>query len=230
MAGYIWLSSFFLHFYGPQLCLSPHIKSAKKEQGYYSHLDWTRLVNKGFIIFAKIFALGKVHLVWQGWGWRYWNSKLEILAAPSLAVHFFRSLPPPFGFKVYKFSEPPFRVSKNFRCPPSMFSSLPPCHIKWTFSLIKRVTCFLRELGKRANCICSTTNSWELMFLLLWFKYLLLLFAFPSPKLSKNYQVSFNSNFFMPRINAGYSEWARSAQEVWTQDLLHLAHTVLRVM
>ena len=30
------------------------------------------------------------------------------------------------------FSEPPLRVYKNFRSPPSISSS-PPCHIKWTF-------------------------------------------------------------------------------------------------
>ena len=44
------------------------------------------------------------------------------------------------GFEVYKFSpsatifsEPPLRVSKNFWSPPSISSSPPACHIKWTF-------------------------------------------------------------------------------------------------
>ena len=52
--------------------------------------------------------------------------KLEILATPWLAIQFFRSPSPPVGFEVYKFSEPPFRVSKNFRSPPSISPS-PPC-------------------------------------------------------------------------------------------------------
>ena len=37
----------------------------------------------------------------------YWNSKLEILAAPLASGSIFRSPPPPVGFEVYKFSEPP---------------------------------------------------------------------------------------------------------------------------
>ena len=36
------------------------------------------------------------------------------------------------------FSEPPLRVSKNFRSSPSISSS-PPCHIKWTFALRLRI-------------------------------------------------------------------------------------------
>ena len=32
---------------------------------------------------SNFLALGKVHLIWQWGGWRYWNSKLEILAAPT---------------------------------------------------------------------------------------------------------------------------------------------------
>ena len=59
--------------------------------------------------------------------------KREILEAPSLAVQFF-SPPPPVGFEVYRFSapppsptifsEPPFRVSKNFWSPPQYLHSL----------------------------------------------------------------------------------------------------------
>ena len=52
----------------------------------------------------------------RGEGWRYWNSKLEILAAP---LANFRSPPP------LIFLELPFPVSKNFRSPPSI-SSFPP--------------------------------------------------------------------------------------------------------
>ena len=80
--------------------------------------------------------LRKVHLIWQGGGgWRYWNSKLEILAAsppPPASSSIFQEPPhPPVGFEEYKFleapplifSEPPSRVSKNFRRPPSISSS-----------------------------------------------------------------------------------------------------------
>ena len=57
-------------------------------------------------------------------GWRYWNSKLEILEAPLASGSIFRRLPPPpVGFEVYKYSETPFRVSKNFPRPPSISSS-----------------------------------------------------------------------------------------------------------
>ena len=75
-------------------------------------------------------------------GWRYWNLKLEILAAPSLAVQFFRSPPSPVGFEVNQFWEPPlifsespFGFLKIFQAPLNIFIPPPPtpCHIKWTF-------------------------------------------------------------------------------------------------
>ena len=76
-----------------------------------------------------------------GGGWRYLNSRLEILVArPSLAAQFFRSPPSPIGFEVYKFLEPPppnffqsppFGCLNIFRAPPQYLH--PPCHIKWTF-------------------------------------------------------------------------------------------------
>ena len=63
--------------------------------------------------------LRKVHLIWQGGGgWRYWNSKLEILAAappPPLAVQFFRS--PPTLLLVLK--------NTNFWRPPPNFFGAP---------------------------------------------------------------------------------------------------------
>ena len=84
---------------------------------------------------------GKVHFIWQGGGWRYWNLKPEILAAPpSLTVQFFRS-PPPFpscwfwSIQIFGepppsptiFSEPPIQVSKNFGAPPQNLQP-PHCH------------------------------------------------------------------------------------------------------
>ena len=67
-----------------------------------------------------------------------WNFSIP----PPLQQQFnFLGALPPVGFEVYKFleappplifSEPPIRVSKNFRSPPlNIF--MPPCYIKWTF-------------------------------------------------------------------------------------------------
>ena len=84
---------------------------------------------------------GGIHLIWQvgggEGGWRYWNSKLEILAVPSLVAHFFRSPPSScwfwsiqiFGAPLLTqqfFSEPPFRVSKKFWSPTQYLHSPPP--------------------------------------------------------------------------------------------------------
>ena len=72
----------------------------------------------------------------MGGGWRYRNLKLEILAAPLASGSIFLGAPPPVGFEVNKhvspppspsltiFSEPPFRVSKNFRSPPQCLCPL----------------------------------------------------------------------------------------------------------
>ena len=63
--------------------------------------------------------------------------RLKFQQPPSLAVQFFRTLPPsPIGFEVDKFSEPlpnffqspPFGCVKIFGAPPlNIF--IPPCHI-----------------------------------------------------------------------------------------------------
>ena len=63
----------------------------------------------------------------RGEGWRYWDSKLEILAAPLASGSIFLGAPlSPVGFEVYKFSEPPFRVSKRFRSPHPLNIFVPP--------------------------------------------------------------------------------------------------------
>ena len=62
---------------------------------------------------------------------------------PWLAIEFFRSPPPPVGFEVENFSEPPSQPNNFSRAPlsgviqfsdplppPSISSSLPPCHSK----------------------------------------------------------------------------------------------------
>ena len=80
--------------------------------------------------------LRKVHLIWQGGGGmkilklEAWNFS-SLPPPPPLAVQFFRSPPPScwfwriqiFGGPPLIFSEPPSRVSKNFRRPPSISSS-----------------------------------------------------------------------------------------------------------
>ena len=66
-----------------------------------------------------------------------WNFSIP---PPLLAVQFFRSPPSCWFWSIQIFggppplifSEPPIRVSKNFRSPPlNIF--MPPCYIKWTF-------------------------------------------------------------------------------------------------
>ena len=53
------------------------------------------------------------------------------------------------------FSEPPLRVSKNFRSPPSISSS-PPCHIKWTFPY-----CYF--YNSEVACTCLVRKVWYFM-------------------------------------------------------------------
>ena len=90
-----------------------------------------------------------VHVSREG-GWRYWNSKLEILAAPLASSSIFYAPPPgtpPVGYEIYRFSEPPpgptnfseprLRVSKIFGAPPQyLYPSRSPLVILNELSLI----------------------------------------------------------------------------------------------
>ena len=81
------------------------------------------------------YTLRKVHLIWQGMGMKILKLEAWNFSNPLASGWIFRSppSPPPIGFEVYKFSEPlskpnnfsepPFRVSKNFWKPPSISSS-----------------------------------------------------------------------------------------------------------
>ena len=48
---------------------------------FENSFDQTIEKNEIIIVTNSKTMLEKVHLIWQGGGWRYWNSKLEILVA-----------------------------------------------------------------------------------------------------------------------------------------------------
>ena len=80
------------------------------------------------------------------WGWRYWNSKVEILLAPLTSGSIFRS-PPSFwvlSIQIFGapliFSEPPFRCLKIFGAPPPQYLH-PPLVILNELSLNKTISC-----------------------------------------------------------------------------------------
>ena len=87
---------------------------------------------------------------YTGWFW-----SIQIFGAPS---------PRPTIF-----SESPFRVSKNFRSPPPSISSIPPCHIKWTFPKISRLLAYqnvyslysIHYVSSSRFRFCASTYSWN---------------------------------------------------------------------
>ena len=103
------------------------------------------------VIKISVCCEGKVHLIWQGrGGWGYWNSKLEILAAPLTSSSIFQEPSPILLVLKYTdfrnpllaqqfFQSPPFPVSKNFWSPSSI-SSFPLVILNELSPMIRRFT------------------------------------------------------------------------------------------
>ena len=90
-----------------------------------------------------------------------------------------------------------------------MFELIEYCE-KISLWLELRLTCLIRQPGKKANCVCSTTNSRE-SFLLSFFGLSSVTFCVSIAEIVQELRLYSNSNFFIGRINAGNPEWERWA-------------------
>ena len=116
-------------------------------------------------LFWNVFSKGKFIWYDKG-GWRYWNAKLEILAAPLplTSSSIFRS-PPPVGFEVCKFSEPPLLAQQFFQSPP--FGCLkifaPPLNIftppPFILNELSLISIFI-DLLKEISTFCTNIGAY----------------------------------------------------------------------
>ena len=125
------------------------------------------------------YGIRESSLIWQGGrrggGWRYWNSKLEILAAPLDSSSIFRSAPPSCWFWSIQifgapppllaqqfFQSPPFGCLKIFGAPPAISSSPLPVKLNelkrykshyCRFELIRNGVCVQRIRARMDQAI-----------------------------------------------------------------------------